>query len=142
MGGLARDLPEGWLDELSKFLDEVEVNFDETEQLLTRNPIFLERTQDVGVISAADAIDFGLSGPNLRGSGVEHDVRRATPYMIYDRFDFDVPIGTKGDCYDRDAIRILEMRESVKLLRQCIKDIPKARSMWTTARSSCRPRKK
>ena len=125
VGGLARDLPEGWLDELSKFLDEVEVNFDETEQLLTRNPIFLERTQDVGVISAADAIDFGLSGPNLRGSGVEHDVRKATPYMIYDRFDFEVPIGTKGDCYDRYAIRILEMRESVKILRQCIKDIPK-----------------
>ena len=125
VGGLARDLPEGWLDELSKFLDEVEVNFDETEQLLTRNPIFLERTQDVGVISREDAIDFGLSGPNLRGSGVEHDVRRASPYMIYDRFDFDVPIGTKGDCYDRYAIRILEMRESVKILRQCIKDIPK-----------------
>ena len=125
VGGLARDLPEGWLDELSKFLDEVEVNFDETEQLLTRNPIFLERTQDVGVISAADAIDFGLSGPNLRGSGVEHDVRKAHPYMIYDRFDFDVPIGTKGDCYDRYAIRLLEMRESVKILRQCIKDIPK-----------------
>jgi len=125
VGGLARDLPEGWLDELSKFLDEVEVNFDETEQLLTRNPIFLERTQDVGVISAADAIDFGLSGPNLRGSGVEHDVRKAAPYMIYDRFDFEVPIGTKGDCYDRYAIRILEMRESVKILRQCIKDIPK-----------------
>ena len=125
VGGLARDLPEGWLDELSKFLDEVEVNFDETEKLLTRNPIFLERTQDVGVISREDAIDFGLSGPNLRGSGVEHDVRRASPYMIYDRFDFEVPIGTKGDCYDRYAIRILEMRESVKILRQCIKDIPK-----------------
>ena len=125
VGGLARDLPEGWLDELSKFLDEVEVNFEETERLLTRNPIFLERTQDVGVISREEAIDFGLSGPNLRGSGVEHDVRKAHPYLIYDRFDFDVPIGTKGDCYDRYAIRILEMRESVKILRQCIKDIPK-----------------
>ena len=125
VGGLARDLPEGWLDELSKFLDEVEVNFEETERLLTRNPIFLERTQDVGVISREEAIDFGLSGPNLRGSGVEHDVRKAHPYMIYDRFDFDVPIGTKGDCYDRYAIRILEMRESVKILRQCIKEIPK-----------------
>ena len=125
VGGLARDLPEGWLDELSKFLDEVEVNFEETERLLTRNPIFLERTQDVGVISREEAIDFGLSGPNLRGSGGEHDVRKAHPYLIYDRFDFDVPIGTKGDCYDRYAIRILEMRESVKILRQCIKDIPK-----------------
>ena len=124
VGGLARDLPEGWLDELSKFLDEVEVNFDETETLLTRNPIFLERTQDVGIITREEAIDFGLSGPNLRGSGVEHDVRKAQPYLIYDRFDFDVPVGTTGDCYDRYAIRILEMRESVKILRQCIADIP------------------
>ena len=124
VGGLSRDLPEDWLHELSKFLDEVEKNFDETEKLLTRNPIFLERTQNVGVISREEAIDFGLSGPNLRGSNVEHDVRRAHPYMIYDRFDFEVPVGTKGDCYDRYAIRILEMRESVKILRQCIKDIP------------------
>ena len=124
VGGLSRDLPEGWLDELSKFLDEVEINFDETETLLTRNPIFLERTQDVGIITREEAIDFGLSGPNLRGSGVEHDVRKAQPYMIYDRFDFDVPVGTTGDCYDRYAIRILEMRESVKILRQCIVDIP------------------
>ncbi len=124
VGGLSRDLPEGWLDELSKFLDEVEINFDETETLLTRNPIFLDRTQGVGVITSEEAIDFGLSGPNLRGSGVEHDVRKAQPYMIYDRFDFDVPVGTKGDCYDRYAIRILEMRESVKILRQCIADIP------------------
>jgi len=124
VGGLSRDLPEDWLNELSKFLDEVEVNFDETDTLLTRNPIFLERTQDVGVISRSEAIDFGLSGPNLRGSGVEHDVRRANPYMIYDRFDFDIPVGTKGDAYDRYVIRMLEMRESVKILRQCIKDIP------------------
>ena len=124
VGGLSRDLPESWLDELSKFLDEVEINFDETETLLTRNPIFLERTQDVGIITREEAIDFGLSGPNLRGSGVEHDVRKAQPYMIYDRFDFDVPVGTTGDCYDRYAIRILEMRESVKILRQCIADIP------------------
>ena len=124
VGGLSRDLPEGWLDELSKFLDEVKINFDETETLLTRNPIFLERTQDVGIITREEAIDFGLSGPNLRGSGVEHDVRKAQPYMIYDRFDFDVPVGTTGDCYDRYAIRILEMRESVKILRQCIADIP------------------
>ena len=124
VGGLSRDLPEGWLDELSKFLDEVKINFDETETLLTRNPIFLERTQDVGIITREEAIDFGLSGPNLRGSGVEHDVRKAQPYMIYDRFDFDVPVGTTGDCYDRYAVRILEMRESVKILRQCIADIP------------------
>ena len=124
VGGLSRDLPEGWPAELEKFLDEVEQNFDETDLLLTRNPIFLDRTQDVGVIGREDAIDFGLSGPNLRGSGVEHDVRKSNPYMIYDRFDFEIPIGSKGDAYDRYVIRILEMRESVNIIRQCLKDIP------------------
>ena len=124
VGGLSRDLPEGWPAELEKFLDEVERNFDETDLLLTRNPIFLDRTQDVGVIGREDAIDFGLSGPNLRGSGVEHDVRKSNPYMIYDRFDFEIPIGSKGDAYDRYVIRILEMRESVNIIRQCLKDIP------------------
>ena len=120
VGGLARDLPEGWLDELGKFLNEVEKNFDETDQLLTRNPIFLARTQGVGVITREEAIDFGLSGPNLRGSGVEHDLRKARPYMIYDSFDFEIPVGTEGDAYDRYLIRLFEMRESVKILRQCI----------------------
>ena len=120
VGGLARDLPEGWLDELGKFLDEVEKSFDETDQLLTRNPIFLARTQGVGVITREEAIDFGLSGPNLRGSGVEHDLRKARPYMIYDTFDFEIPVGTEGDAYDRYLIRLFEMRESVKILRQCI----------------------
>ena len=124
VGGLARDLPEDWLTELEKFLDEVEHNFNETDQLLTRNPIFLERTQGVGVISQEDAIDYGLSGPNLRGSGVEHDLRKSNPYMIYDRFDFEIPIGSKGDAYDRYVVRILEMRESVNIIRQCVKDIP------------------
>ena len=124
VGGLSRDLPEGWPAELEKFLDEVERNFDETDLLLTRNPIFLDRTQDVGVIGREDAIDFGLSGPNLRGSGVEHDVRKSNPYMIYDRFNFEIPIGSKGDAYDRYVIRILEMRESVNIIRQCLKDIP------------------
>ena len=124
VGGLSRDLPEDWPAELEKFLDEVERNFDETDLLLTRNPMFLDRTQDVGVIGREDAIDFGLSGPNLRGSGVEHDVRKSNPYMIYDRFDFEIPIGSKGDAYDRYVIRILEMRESVNIIRQCLKDIP------------------
>ena len=120
VGGLSRDLPEDWPAELEKFLDEVERNFDETDLLLTRNPIFLDRTQDVGVIGREDAIDFGLSGPNLRGSGVEHDLRKARTYMIYDTFDFEIPVGTEGDAYDRYLIRLFEMRESVKILRQCI----------------------
>ena len=124
IGGLSRDLPEGWTDELKKFLDEVELNFDETEKLLTRNPIFLDRTRGVGVISREDAIDFGLSGPNLRGSGVDHDLRKAHPYLVYDRLDFDIPIGSKGDAYDRYLIRLEEMRQSVHILRQCLDQLP------------------
>jgi len=124
IGGLSRDLPEGWTDELKKFLDEVEHNFDETEKLLTRNPIFLDRTRGVGVISREDAIDFGLSGPNLRGSGVDHDLRKAHPYLVYDRLDFDIPIGSKGDAYDRYLIRLEEMRQSVHILRQCLDQLP------------------
>ena len=124
IGGLSRDLPAGWTDELHKFLDEVEVNFDETERLLTRNPIFIDRTRDVGVISKADAIDYALSGPNLRASGIEHDLRKAHPYLVYSRMEFDVPIGSVGDCYDRYLVRIEEMRQSVRILRQCLRQLP------------------
>ncbi len=125
IGGLSRDLPEGWTGELKKFLDEVEQNFNETEKLLTRNPIFLDRTRGVGVISREEAIDFGLSGPNLRGSGIDHDLRKAHPYLVYDQLDFDIPIGSKGDAYDRYLIRLEEMRQSVRILRQCLDKLPK-----------------
>ncbi len=124
IGGLSRDLPEGWTSELKKFLDEVEQNFNETEKLLTRNPIFLDRTRGVGVVSREEAIDFGLSGPNLRGSGVDHDLRKAHPYLVYDQLDFDIPIGSKGDAYDRYLIRLEEMRQSVRILRQCLDKLP------------------
>src|SRR5512146_812594 len=97
IGGLARDLPPGWVEQCRKFLDEVVVNIDETETFLTRNRIFIDRTQGVGVISKADAIDYGLTGPNLRGSGVEHDLRKAQPYLVYDQLNFEVPVGSTGD---------------------------------------------
>src|SRR5512146_2165226 len=100
IGGLARDLPPGWVEQCRKFLDEVVVNIDETETFLTRNKIFVDRTQRVGVISRQDAIDYGMSGPNLRGSGVEHDLRKAQPYLVYDQLEFDVPVGSAGDAYD------------------------------------------
>ena len=124
IGGLARDLPAGWTDALRKFCDEVVVNFDESEKLLTRNPIFVNRTKDVGIISAADAIDFGLSGPNLRGSGVSHDLRKAHPYLVYNELEFDVPVGSVGDCYDRYLVRMEEMRQSVRIILQCIDKLP------------------
>jgi NADH-quinone oxidoreductase subunit D len=124
IGGLSRDLPAGWVEQCRKFCDEVVLNFDESEKLLTRNRIFVDRTRDVGVISKADAVDYGLSGPNLRGSGVDHDLRKAHPYLVYDQLQFDVPVGSVGDCYDRYLVRMEEMRQSVRLIRQCLDKLP------------------
>ncbi len=124
VGGLSRDIPPGWEQQLRQFCDEVEVNFDESEQLLTRNPIFVDRTKDLGVISKEMAIDYGLSGPNLRGSGVNHDLRKASPYLVYDRLQFDIPVGSVGDCYDRYLVRMEEMRQSVRIIRQCLDQLP------------------
>lgn len=124
IGGLSRDLPPGWVEQCRKFLQEVVVNFEETEKLLTRNRIFVDRTRDVGVISRADAIDYGLTGPNLRGSGVDYDLRKAHPYLVYDQLEFDIPVGSAGDCYDRYLVRMEEMRQSVRILHQCLDKIP------------------
>ena len=124
IGGLSRDLPEGWTDELAKFTREVSTAIGEADKLLTRNKIFVDRTKEVGVISRRDAIDFGLTGPNLRGSNVEYDLRKAHPYLVYDELDFDVPYGEMGDCYDRYLVRMEEMRQSVRLLDQCLAKLP------------------
>ena len=124
VGGIARDLPDGWIEQCRKFLDEVEVNFDETEQLLTRNRIFVDRTQGVGVLPPDVAIDYGVTGPNLRGSGVDHDLRKANPYLVYSELDFDVPVGTTGDSYDRYLVRMEEMRQSARIIRQCLNKLP------------------
>jgi NADH-quinone oxidoreductase subunit D len=124
IGGLSRDLPPGWMEDCRRFIDEVVINFDESEKLLTRNRIFVDRTKDIGVISKEKAIDYGLSGPNLRGSGVEHDLRKAEPYLVYDQLEFDVPVGSVGDCYDRYLVRMEEMRQSVRIIRQCLDKMP------------------
>jgi NADH-quinone oxidoreductase subunit D len=124
IGGLSRDLPPGWMEDCRRFIDEVVINFDESEKLLTHNRIFVDRTKDIGVISKEKAIDYGLSGPNLRGSGVEHDLRKAEPYLVYDQLDFEVPIGSVGDCYDRYLVRMEEMRQSVRIIRQCLDKMP------------------
>ena len=124
IGGMTRDCPPGWVAAVRKFLDEVVVNFDESETLLTRNRIFVDRTRDVGVISKELAIDYGLTGPNLRGSGVDYDVRKAHPYLVYKDLDFDIPIGSVGDSYDRYLVRMEEMRQSVRIIRQCLDRIP------------------
>jgi NADH-quinone oxidoreductase subunit D len=124
IGGVSRDTPPGWCDAVRKFLGEVVVNIAEMETLLTRNKIWVDRTRNVGVISKEDAIDFGLSGPNLRGSGVNHDLRKAEPYLCYKDLQFDVPVGSVGDCYDRYLVRMEEMRQSVRLVHQCLDKIP------------------
>ncbi len=124
VGGQTRDLPSGWLDGVRKFCDEVLVTIDDADKLLTRNRIWVDRTRDVGIISREDAISFGLTGPNLRASGVDLDLRKAHPYLVYDELDFEVPLGSVGDCYDRYLVRMEEMRQSVRILRQCADRIP------------------
>lgn len=124
VGGQIRDLPGGFAGAVKQFLDELEPVIDEIDKLLSRNRIFIDRTQDIGVITKAEAIAYGITGPNLRGSGVEFDVRKAHPYLDYDKYEFDVPVGTKGDCYDRYLVRMEEMRQSVRILRQVFASLP------------------
>jgi NADH-quinone oxidoreductase subunit D len=124
IGGLARDLPPGWVAQCRKFLSEVGANLIDTEKMLTRNRIWVDRTRNVGVISREMAIDYGLSGPNLRASGVDHDLRKANPYLIYPELQFEVPLGSVGDCYDRYLVRMEEMRQSVRLVQQCLDQLP------------------
>jgi NADH-quinone oxidoreductase subunit D len=124
VGGQIRDLPDGFIAAVRKFLDEVEPVIDETDKLLSRNAIFIGRTQGLGIITKEDAIGYGLSGPNLRGSGVEHDLRKAAPYLDYEKYEFDIPVGAHGDCYDRYLVRMEEMRQSVRILRQVLDQLP------------------
>jgi NADH-quinone oxidoreductase subunit D len=124
IGGVSRDLPPGWVDQCRKFLEEVVVNINECETLLTRNRIWVDRVRDLAVISKEDAISYGLSGPNLRGSGIEYDLRKNQPYLCYKDLDFDIPVGSTGDCYDRYLVRMEEMRQSVRIIHQCLEKIP------------------
>jgi NADH-quinone oxidoreductase subunit D len=118
VGGLAYDLPADFLPTVAAFLDTMPGRIDEYEDLLTANPLWLERTVDVGVINKDDAIALGLTGANLRATGASYDVRKALPYSGYETYQFDVPVGKKGDTYDRYKVRMAELRESVKIARQ------------------------
>ncbi|HSU85912.1 MAG TPA: NADH dehydrogenase (quinone) subunit D, partial [Chthoniobacterales bacterium] len=124
VGGQIRDLPETFIPQLEQFMADFIPQLDEIDKLLTRNRIFVDRTRDIGVIPKDRAIAYALSGPNLRGSGIEHDLRRAHPYLDYELYDFDVVVGSAGDCYDRYLVRIEEMRQSVRILRQVIDKLP------------------
>jgi NADH-quinone oxidoreductase subunit D len=125
VGGQTRDISEDTIKGVLKFCDEVSEVIEEVDQLLSRNPIFIGRTQDVGFISKEDAIGYGLTGPNLRGSGVDFDMRKNHPYLGYEQYDFDIPVGKVGDCYDRYQVRMEEMRQSVSILRQVCQKLPK-----------------
>lgn len=124
IGGVSRDIPEGWLGRVSEFCDQFLPVVDEVDQLLTRNKIFIQRTQNIGAISKEDAIAYGLTGPNLRACGVDLDLRRDKPYSGYEKYDFDVPIGTTGDSYDRYLVRMEEVRQSIRIIRQVIDQFP------------------
>jgi NADH-quinone oxidoreductase subunit D len=124
IGGVMRDLPANWTSEVRKFLEEFAVALAEVEVLLTRNRIWVDRLRDLAVISKEMAIDYGLSGPNLRGSGIEWDLRKNQPYLCYKDLSFDIPTGSVGDCYDRYLVRMEEMRQSMRILYQCIEKIP------------------
>ena len=122
-GGVLQDAPEDFWPSLDSLIGDLPHYFDELESLITSNEIVLARTKNVGLLTDEQAIDSSMSGPNLRASGVKWDLRKADPYEIYDRVKFDVPIGAIGDTYDRYLVRILEMRESVKIIEQCLEQI-------------------
>ena len=122
VGGLSRDWEKGFEKDILEWVDQAHVTLDECERLLTRNPIWIKRNADVGRISGEDAVALGLSGPNLRASGIEWDIRKAYPYLGYDRYDFEVPVGEHGDCYDRYLVRLEEMRQSLKIIRQALSE--------------------
>jgi NADH-quinone oxidoreductase subunit D len=124
VGGLNRDLPEGWIERTLKTLDKVRDLAVEVDGLLTRNRIFVDRMKDTGVISAEDALDFGFTGPCLRASGVAYDIRKVRPYWVYDRLDFDVPVGERGDNFDRYLLRIEELKQCDRMIRQALKQLP------------------
>ena len=120
VGGLAMDLPDGALERCEKFVDEMPAHVDEYESLLSKNPIWLARTKGVAPLSAKEAVALGATGPTLRGSGVQWDLRKKIPYCGYETYDFDVPTGSSGDAYDRYTVRVREMRESTKIAKQAI----------------------
>jgi NADH-quinone oxidoreductase subunit D len=122
-GGVARDAPDGWAEKVLKTLDRVAEIRDEIIALLNRNRIFMDRMRGVGVVSREDALDYGFTGPCLRASGEPYDVRKAAPYLVYDRVDFDIPVGTNGDTFDRYLMRLEEMRQSDLIVRQCLKQM-------------------
>ena len=139
-GGLAEDVPIGFADECRKFIDLMPKRVDEYEALFSHNPIFLERTKGIGLLSAEDAVALGQSGPMVRASGVDWDIRKREPYLAYDEVDFDVPVYQAGDVYDRYKVHIDEMRQSCRIVHQCLEGMPEGRFITDDRRYVLPPR--
>jgi NADH-quinone oxidoreductase subunit D len=123
-GGVNRDLPPDLLEDISDFCDRFPPMLNDVQDLLTGNRIFVQRTVDIGIADAEEAMDWGFSGPMLRASGVPWDLRKAQPYDVYDQMDFEIPVGKNGDCFDRYMIRLEEMRQSLRIVKQCLEKMP------------------
>lgn len=123
IGGVKQDLPDNFSTQISTITDELKRGIDECDSLLTNNEMFLARTKGVGTINPKTSIELGLTGPSLRAAGVVEDIRISDPYSIYDRFDFAIPVGSNGDCWDRYYVRVEEMRQSLKIITQCIQQM-------------------
>lgn len=123
-GGVHQDMPLGLVNEIAGFIAQFPAKIDDMENLLTNNRIFKQRMVDIGIVSPDQALEWGFSGPMIRGSGIAWDLRKSQPYEIYDKLDFDIPVGKNGDSYDRYLIRVAEMRQSVKIIDQCLKQMP------------------
>jgi NADH dehydrogenase (ubiquinone) Fe-S protein 2 len=123
-GGVSQDLPVGLLDDIHQFAEQFPLRLEEMEELLTSNRIWKERLVDIGVVTAKQALDWGFSGVMLRGSGIPWDLRKMQPYEVYDKLEFEVPVGTNGDCFDRYLLRVEEMRQSLHIIKQCLNNIP------------------
>jgi NADH-quinone oxidoreductase subunit D len=124
VGGVHQDMPAGLAEDILDWADKFPAVLDDIESLLTENRIFKQRTVDIGIVSADDAIDWGFTGPMLRASGIAWDLRKAQPCDVYERMEFDVPVGKNGDCYDRYLVRMEEMRQSLRMIRQCLAEMP------------------
>jgi NADH-quinone oxidoreductase subunit D len=140
VGGLNRDLPDGWIDRVNRTLDKIHELLGEVDGLLTANRIFVDRMRGTGIITAQDALDFGFTGPCLRANGINYDVRKARPYWVYDRMNFDVPVGQNGDNYDRYLMRMEELRQSEAIVRQALKEAPPGPIMVDDWRVSLPPK--
>ena len=140
VGGVSQDMPAGLAEDILAWTEKFPQMIDDMETLLTENRIFKQRTVDIAKVTQEQALDWGFTGPNLRASGVAWDLRKSQPYDVYDKMDFDIPVGKYGDCYDRYVVRMMEMRESLKIMRQAIEKMPEGPTITENRKVASPPR--